>query len=369
MYIRPKIRAQLHQVLAITIFWMGCGAFFALYKCVIYDASLSKFVFSVPYSLSLGEFMVINLLGPAIGGIIGGSIMVFVLNERYRNKSYGHFLLSSIFFFLFFIFVLNTIVSYFFYHKEQIVNSDDSLREAIDLLLLNPYAIRNIVSWMFMVFIALYSLKINEKYGPGTLSALFQGKYHRPHEVQQVFMFLDLTDSTSIAEQLGHLKFFALLQDFFSDITDPILNSKGKIYQYVGDEVVISWSLRKAVSKKSNCVSCFFKIEDALEHRKPYYTQKYGLFPLFKAAVHKGLVTVGEMGVIKREIVYSGDILNTTSRILEQCKPYNQKLIISKDILEMISEYGIKEYTVKFLGEMALRGKIQQVGLYSVERT
>jgi adenylate cyclase len=368
MQIRPKTQAQLYQVLSITIFWLLCGGFIAIYKCVNYDGQMGKFIFIVPNNLPLGSFILINLVGPAIGGIIGGSLLVMVLNERLHNRSYLYFQTVNILLFMVFIFTLNSLVSYFFYFRSEITGSEDKFTQLIRLLILDPYAIRNMVTWLIIAFLTLHGLKIYEKYGPGTLLSMFLGRYHRPHEVERVFMFLDLSGSTTLAEQLGHVKFFSLLRDFFKDITDPILNAQGEIYQYVGDEVVISWTKQKAVSGKSNCISCYFDIEEAIYQRQEQYWQKYGVLPAFKAAVHYGKVVVGEMGVIKREIVYSGDILNTTSRMVEQCKLHHQKLLLSNDVLELLSESQRTGYTFVPLGNMILRGKIQKVELFAVQR-
>jgi len=367
MQIQPKTQAQLFQVLVITIFWVLCGAFFAIYKCVTYDFTLQEFIFIVPKHLPLGEFLIINLIGPSIGGLTGGSILVLVLNEILQKKSYWYFLLVNILFFFVFIFTLNTLVSYFFYYKNEIAESGNSIRTAIQLLVLDPYAIRNIITWLIIAFLTLQGLKIYEKYGPGTLFSMFLGKFHRPREVERAFMFLDLSNSTSLAERLGHVQFFALLRDFYFDVTDPVLNSRGEIYQYVGDEVVVAWHPKKAVSEGPDCVACFFRIEGAMHKRKRYYQQKYGIVPAFKAAVHYGTVVVGEIGVIKREIVYSGDILNTTSRMMEQCKHHDQKLIVSRKLIDFISEEKLDSYQLESLGKMPLRGKSQEVEMYGVK--
>ena len=46
------------------------------------------------------------------------------------------------------------------------------------------------------------------------------GVYHKPREVDRMFMFADMKSSTSVAEKIGNLKFGQLLQDFFSDVSD-----------------------------------------------------------------------------------------------------------------------------------------------------
>lgn len=367
MHIRPKIRVQLFLVLGITLFWITSGAFMAFYKCVNYIQSSNEFVFLVPNQLSFSSFFLINIIGPAVGGFIGGSILVFKLSDNLRSKSYWYYMLTNFFFFLGFILFLNTLVPYIFYYQEEISRAESPFSRALELLVLSPYAIRNIVTWMIIAWFTIQGLNIYEKYAPTTLISMFLGRYHRPNEVERIFMFLDLSNSTTIAEKLGHLKFFNLLKDFFSDMTDPILNSQGEIYQYVGDEIVISWPVRTSIIKHVQSIACFFRIEQSIQGRSDYYLKEYGFVPVFKAAIHKGHVVVGEMGALKREIVYSGDILNTTSRLMEQCAIFNQKLIISNEIMEIIPSDKKSEYDFRHLGELALRGKLSKCHLYGID--
>lgn len=366
MPVSPKIRIQLYQVLLITLFWMLCGAFLALYKCVTYDPLTGKFVFLVPQGLSLARFVLINLLGPAVGGLLGGSLLTLYLNERLRNARYGVFLVVNTVFFFVFILTLNSLVSYFFYYREQITSSSEPFAAAVGLLLLDPYALRNIITWMLIVVLTLLGLKVHEKYGPGTFLSLLLGRYHIANEVVRVILFVDISDSTGIAEKLGHIRFFDFVRDFFNDITDPILNSKGVIYQYVGDEVTVTWSLKRGLGNKADALECYFRMQEKMARRETYYWQRYGLTPSFKAALHTGKVVAGEMGVIKREIVYSGDILNTTARMLEQCHVHEEPFIISGEIVAQISEPMRKRYAFRPLGNLTLRGKLRPVTLYGV---
>ncbi len=358
----------MYQVLFITVFWILFGGLMALYKCVTYDPVSDGFIFIVPQSLTLSKFILINLIGPAIGGIIGGSIIVFYLNESLKNVRYVVFLAVSFAWFIFIILALNSLVSYFFYHREAIHSSARPIRMAVELLILDPYAIRNISSWMVVVLITLLGLKVYEKYGPGTFLSLLLGHYHRANEVFRVVLFVDLNDSTTLAEQLGHIRFFEVVRDFFCDITDPVLNSKGVIYQYVGDEVIITWSPAKAFGKESHAMYCCFRMREALEKRATYYQQKYGLKLNFKAAMHSGLVVAGEMGVVKREIVYSGDILNTTARMMELCNVYKEPFIISQDIVGQLPQSVHDNFVFRALGNLTLRGKAKPVALFGVSK-
>src|SRR5688500_20154043 len=90
-----------------------------------------------------------------------------------------------------------------------------------------------LVIYSFLVFF----LQINHLLGEGTLWKFIRGKYHQPREEERIFMFLDMKSSTTIAEQLGHVRFYTLLNALFHEISQPILQTRAEIYQYVGDEI------------------------------------------------------------------------------------------------------------------------------------
>lgn len=173
-------------------------------------------------------------------------------------------------------------------------------------------------------------------------------------------MFLDINSSTTIAEQLGDEAYHNLLKDFFADITTPILDNSGEIYQYVGDEVVIAWNYDNG-KENTHCLKCFFDIKLYIQQKKEKYLSRYGLAPSFKAGIHCGQVIAGEVGIIKRDITYSGDVLNTTSRILSKCGELNEEVIASSDLLEEL--YAVTGYITKPLGVIKLRGKTQEIAL------
>jgi adenylate cyclase len=183
--------------------------------------------------------------------------------------------------------------------------------------------------------ISLFYNEISDNIGQGVLLNFFTGKYHRPKEEERIFMFLDMKSSTTIAEKLGHVEYFKILKDYYSDLSDPIVRYGGEIYQYVGDEIVISWKYKKAF-KNNNPLQCFFAMKESLIGQSKKYTAEYGVIPTFKAGIHLGRVTIGEIGDIKKEIIFSGDVLNTTARIQGLCNNYKVDLLVSEDFLGSI---------------------------------
>ena len=218
-----------------------------------------------------------------------------------------------------------------------------------------------LVSYGLMAFF----VQINRLVGQDVLMKFLRGRYLRATAEDRVFMFLDLKGSTPIAEKLGPT-YYQLLNDFFHDISHPVMMTRAEIYQYVGDEVVLTWDLDEGV-RDANCVRVFALINEAVAARADEYRRKYGVVPEYKAGLHCGSVISAQIGDIKREIVYNGDVVNTTSRIQEKCRELGVDLLASADLMERLDLPG--GYAADGLGPIELKGKEAPVELYAVRFT
>ena len=129
----------------------------------------------------------------------------------------------------------------------------------------------------------VFFLQVNHLLGEGVLWKFIRGKYHRPREEERIFMFLDMKSSTTIAEQLGHVRFYTLLNELFHEISMPVLETKAEIYQYVGDEVVLTWEMQNGL-ENSNCLKTFFLFKEKLQRNGERYFKNFGVKPAFNRA-------------------------------------------------------------------------------------
>jgi adenylate cyclase len=220
------------------------------------------------------------------------------------------------------------------------------------------------VGYSAIVSIIIYFVEvIKQKIGGKVLLNLLLGKYYTPRIETRIFQFLDMKDSTTHAENLGHVRFSSLIQDCFSDLTSAIIKHKVEVYQYVGDEAVLTWHLRDGF-ENANCIQVYYSFMDTINKKKVYYENRYGFVPFFKAGVHLGDVTVSEVGVIKREIAYHSDVLNTAARIQSRCNEFNAELLVSDDLKTNLEKTGF--YNYEHIGGLALKGKNQPVNIYKV---
>ena len=310
----------------------------------------------------------IDITGPTsrglfIGFLVGTTIGLceeFLFLERFRRKSY------------FFLLLFRTIVysSVIAFH-ELLINSasnfltkDLSIGESIYAAVYRQNFPRDLTIISIVSVVSIAFLQIRRLHRPGDLIKYVTGKYHIPEEVNKIFLFIDLKSSTATAEKLGNTKYSSFLIDYFHDMTGAILMSKAEIYQYIGDEIILTWSFNSGV-KYARCINCFFDIMNSIEMQREKYLKKYGIHPEFKAALHGGNVSVTWIGTIKKEIVYHGDVLNTSARIQDECNKYGQKFLISEYMLQNVE---LPEYLrSEFVGELQLKGKEKKVKIFGLK--
>ena len=73
-----------------------------------------------------------------------------------------------------------------------------------------------------------------------------------------------------------------------------------------------------------------------------------------------------EVGDIKRDIVHSGDVVNTAARIEGECRPRGHRLLVSRELADRMRLSD--EVSITHLGNAELRGKAAAVGICAVER-
>ena len=345
----------------IVITWTILGALLSIYDHFLIVSHLTNGYHEESFFL---KALITNTFAGFLGGAIGGYTLVYLVNKRFRSEPFFKGVLVVFFSFILAFAVISLMLALLqaFVLHGGVGNPDG--QDTFMKLINTTEHIKNAIFWATIVAITQLGLQINDKFGQGLLWSMITGKYHLPKNEERIFMFLDLKGSTSIAEQLGNKEYHHFLKDLFSDITDPILANSGQIYQYVGDEVVISWPTTDGVDE-NRCIKCFFEIQETLQDLKEHYMNKYHVTPTFKAGVHFGQVVAGEVGIIKRDITYSGDTLNTAARIQGMCNQHKSSLLVSGKLANLMA---LQAFTTKNLGSLELRGKLESVEIIAVER-
>ncbi len=227
------------------------------------------------------------------------------------------------------------------------------------------------IFWVFVTYFGLFSLIFSflkiarRRFGRDVLLNLLLGRYAKPREEERIFMFLDLRSSTAIAEKLGHIAYSSFIRDCFLDLNSILDEYKAEVYQYVGDEAVLCWKYDIG-RKRENCVRLFFDFENRLLRRSEYYKKRYGITPEFKAGLHGGTLVVVEVGSVKKELAYHGDVLNTSARIQNLCNTYGENLLVSDSLLKDIGLNG--DFQAREIGKLNLKGKSESQLLFAIRK-
>jgi len=286
----PKFRAKIKRVIFLISMWVVAGVYIDIIRFVtmiwvIENISINREANNIPIEYNFSGILFLTIFEIVVAGLILAPIEVFYFTDRFKRKSFGYAVIIKSLFYLIGLLLLATLLRYLEYVFSGETNESflkDLLFESLILLFI----------WGPLFLITNFILQVSDKFGQGVLGKFILGKYHTPKGETRIFMFLDMKSSTTIAEALGNERYFELLKDFFYDVTDAIVETKGEIYQYVGDEIVIYWKLNNGM-ENTNSLNCFFDIYDVVKKYSEKYQSKYDLIPSFKAGIHYGEVTVG----------------------------------------------------------------------------
>ncbi|MBX2871441.1 MAG: adenylate/guanylate cyclase domain-containing protein [Saprospiraceae bacterium] len=298
----------------------------------------------------LGKSILISLIGGTIFGAISGYAQILTEERGYKKMSIQSLLAARVIYVLLFLIAMITLAYLLF-------------GQAISYLefVFEPGSFA-IYLYIVVTDIFLFSFRqVNLFLGSNNLWKLFRGKFYTPREEERIFMFLDLQSSTTHAERLGHIKYSKLIQDCFNDL-GVVVENEAEIYQYVGDEAILTWELKDGV-RNQNCINAYFNFKKQLLKKKDYYAQNYNCLPHFKAGVHAGIITVTEVGKYKKEIAYHGDTINTAARIQGKCNDFGKELLISEHLKNNLDTAS---FNFEELGGIELKGKEHKVMLYAI---
>lgn len=304
------------------------------------------------------------LTGSVLWGTLFALVDIFFPAGALRKKSYGYIVVIKSAAFAAIFVVVSVLVNVQSYFLE---GRPGGLRAILTEFFIDQKK-NTLVIFLYVALATIllnFIQQVDKKFGPGVLFKIFAGKYHRPRETARIFMFIDLKSSTTCAENLGHIRYSELIQDCFDDLSDAIIRHKAEIYQYVGDEAVLTWSVEDGL-ENANCIGAFFSFTELIKSRAGYYQRKYGLVPEFKAGANIGVVTIAEVGKLKREIAYHGDAINTAARIQEKCGELDKSMLVSEMLVSALDHYAGLQ--TEMIGSLQLKGKKNPINIYAVEQ-
>ncbi|MEQ8243247.1 adenylate/guanylate cyclase domain-containing protein [Fulvivirga sp.] len=361
MQMSPITKRNIARIIPFGLIWLVFGMTFMFVEY----AAMGGFDNVATTAIRVSpQILVFASIAVTMLGLLIGAIEMIWLNRALSKHSFTVKIIYKLLFYALFLFTIILITFPIAASMEMKVGVFDARvwEKYVDYLT----SITNLSTFVQMgvsLFACLFYAEISENIGQNVLFNFFTGKYHKPTEEERIFMFLDMKSSTAIAEKLGHIKYFELLKAYYDTMSNAIVKHEGEVYQYIGDEIVVSWEYKKGI-RNNNCIKCFFAMKADLEAKAEALKNAFGVTPSFKAGLHYGMVTTGEIGALKKEIIFTGDVLNTTARIQALCNNLEVDNLISDELIDQLSCHN--EFEIKKLGLHELRGRKGSVDIATV---
>ena len=183
-------------------------------------------------------------------------------------------------------------------------------------------------------------------------------------EVEATILFSDLVGFTSISEDLTPENLIHLLNEYFSTMTEIILNCKGTVDKYIGDAIMAFWGAPLPIIDHAEkaCLAAL-AMKKAIAPLQETW-QERGLPPLgARLGLHTGQAIVGNVGSRDRfNYTVMGDTVNLASRLEGVNKIYGTSIIVSESTYQKAGT----DFLFRELDLVQVKGRLQPVTIYEL---
>jgi adenylate cyclase len=224
---------------------------------------------------------------------------------------------------------------------------------------LNGFIYSAIISVLFNLIYSITNL-----IGARALLNFITGRYHTPVAENRFVLFVDIAGSTGLAERLGGVGIHRFLDRTFRLLTIPVVDHRGEVLNYVGDEIIVTWPERiGAIDCRP--LRCFLAMRNELSRAADQFDREFGAVPRIRGSLHFGPVIVGEIGDVKRAIVFNGDVMNTAARLEELSRNVDGGFLASRAAMKQFG--SAPPFAVRELGQLPIRGRADGIDVVGID--
>jgi adenylate cyclase len=175
------------------------------------------------------------------------------------------------------------------------------------------------------------------------------------------FVLTDLQGFTRLVETQPPDKVVALLNEYFSGMTEIVFRHDGTVEKIVGDALAVMFSAPVAQADHAQrAVACALEIDGFCETFAARKRKEGVPLGMTRIGVHSGPVIVGNIGG-SGQIDYRalGDPINTTARLEAANKRLGTRMIVSEATVR-----ACPEFIGRPVGQLVLRGKQETIKVF-----
>jgi adenylate cyclase len=175
-------------------------------------------------------------------------------------------------------------------------------------------------------------------------------------------LFSDLRGFTAISERIGSHALVELLNEYFTAMTDMVLQHRGTLDKYIGDSIMAFYGA--PIEQEDHPVRACYTALDMVKHLKnlqdgwsarnlPQLSMRIG--------IHTGEMIVGNIGSTTRfNYTVMGDAVNLASRLEGLNKAYGTEILIGESTAQLVEQSVL----LREIDTVQVVGKEQGVHIY-----
>ncbi len=183
-------------------------------------------------------------------------------------------------------------------------------------------------------------------------------------EVELTVLFADLAGFTGISEGLAPERLILLLNEYFTTMTDIILERRGTLDKYIGDAIMAFWGAPLSLPNHASwACEAALAMRQALHPLQKAWQERH--LPLLEVRIglHSGPAIVGNVGSRERfNYTVMGDTVNLASRLEGVNKIYGTKILISDATYARVQT----EFLCREVDLVQVKGRLQPVAVYEL---
>lgn len=154
--------------------------------------------------------------------------------------------------------------------------------------------------------------------------------------------FSDIEGFSTFSERLDAPALTALLNEYLTEMSGIILEEGGYLDKYIGDAVVAFWNAPMSQpDHAARAVRAALRCQRRLAERRAEWAERYGAEIRMRVGLHRGEVTVGNMGSDERfNYTILGDAANLASRLEGANKAFHSYILASEAVWAEASAAG-----------------------------
>ncbi|RQW05942.1 MAG: PAS domain S-box protein [Calditrichaeota bacterium] len=182
-------------------------------------------------------------------------------------------------------------------------------------------------------------------------------------EKRATVLFADIRGYTSFSEGKDPAYIIEILNEYFNEAVEKVINNKGYIDKFIGDCIMAAWGVPMVSEEEDaiNAVTCALEIQNLIKSGERHFFKGQASGLKVGIGMHSGFLVAGNLGSSRRmDYTIIGDTVNVAARLEGVAKA--GEVIITADTRKMLGEhFRLEERT-----PVQVKGKSKAIPIFNV---